>query len=559
MFSDRYALSREQANIHLPLVEPNLNPLLVQSKTLQDALAFVKNERVDTSNKLRTALKCKLWRLNNLYSISSKEGKHIPFIMNYAQWKVYLSSIGFGRVVILKSRQQGISTFWLISLIDDCIFNKNMTAGLISFGRSQTADLFDRMNYTWDSFNEEAKKLLGVKKVTRNRQKELSFNNHSKVLITNDFRGNTLQRLHISELGHIALKSPARADEIITGDLQTLHHNSKAIVETTAKGENKLSDIWNEGEAAYDEKNNVMLNPEAFRPIFLSFLEDPACSYQMRQQDTDESVEYFKDKPEATQEQKNFWIAKYSSMGELVFREYPATPQEAFLQNTEGTVYSRMYINNVKRIRFDLPFLPEIDGGPYNPAEPIYVSFDLGINDPTFMVWFQAYKHRLTFLYEKHLTDDEAGMDNISRLLHKVMAEQIKPSNPHAEYKTLFLPHDVRQRTAQIEVSSRLDTLISLGWSNYTVTKPINDETYANVKSCLRYTTIDLKACPQLDKAFRNLIRKRDNIRDVYLEKVQHDDYSHPMDAVGYGVDETYKDVLSLHDDYEDVPSDLII
>ncbi len=55
-------------------------------------------------------LPSKLWRMNNLYSIIDKIGDPIACKMNYAQCRVHAKSLEHPRLIILKSRQQGIST-----------------------------------------------------------------------------------------------------------------------------------------------------------------------------------------------------------------------------------------------------------------------------------------------------------------------------------------------------------------------------------------------------------------------------------------------------------------
>ncbi|MCI4435347.1 MAG: hypothetical protein JHC33_00870, partial [Ignisphaera sp.] len=57
----------------------------------------------------------KLWRLNNLYTITDKMGELVRFDMNPAQHKVFRASLLHPRILVLKSRQQGISTLWLVS------------------------------------------------------------------------------------------------------------------------------------------------------------------------------------------------------------------------------------------------------------------------------------------------------------------------------------------------------------------------------------------------------------------------------------------------------------
>ena len=507
-------------------------------------LRFVCEEKITNKQKLGVALKNKLWRLNNLYSISDRNAKYIPFVMTEAQWEVYLKSIGFKRTVILKSRQQGISTLWVISFLDDCIFNKNMKAGLVSYGIPQRQDMLDRVMYSWDYFPQEIKAMLGISRTTKNRSKEVSFSNYSKLLITSKFRGTTLQRLHISELGKMASTSPMQAEELMSGDMQTLHEQSKAVVESTAEGENLLTDIWHNGVAAFDEETGTIINPEAFRPIFLSWMNDPRCVSKYDLADTDISTKYFEDKPEATQEQKNFWIAQYSTTGENTYREYPATPEEAFRSKTEGRIYAKQYTDLVKTYNnVPHPFASMENDGILQTRAPIYVSFDLGIRDPTFITFFQAYKNNIRFLYEKQLQDTEASMDNIDQLLHDTMNNVIKPAAPYSPYKFLIVPHDIRQRLQGEEVKSRYDILSEKGWRNMVIAKKISTESLAQVQATLKYAHIDLKHCPLLDKAFRNYRAEFKTAINDYSDKPLHDKFSHPMDSVAYGISYMYKQI----------------
>ena len=51
-----------------------------------------------------------LWRLNHLYTIIDTRAQMCVFQMNEAQLKVYAQLLKHNRLLILKSRQQGIST-----------------------------------------------------------------------------------------------------------------------------------------------------------------------------------------------------------------------------------------------------------------------------------------------------------------------------------------------------------------------------------------------------------------------------------------------------------------
>ena len=51
-------------------------------------------------------LRSKLWRLNNLFTITDKDGQLVRFVMNWAQHVVYAATLRHTRIIVLKSRQQ---------------------------------------------------------------------------------------------------------------------------------------------------------------------------------------------------------------------------------------------------------------------------------------------------------------------------------------------------------------------------------------------------------------------------------------------------------------------
>ena len=49
-------------------------------------------------------------------------------------------------------------------------------------------------------------------------------------------RGETLSGLLVSEFGKICARWPAKADEVMSGSLQTLSANAQVVMESTAEG-----------------------------------------------------------------------------------------------------------------------------------------------------------------------------------------------------------------------------------------------------------------------------------------------------------------------------------
>ena len=92
----------------------------------------------------------KLWRLNNVYTIVDKNGHKVKFRMNLSQHKVYAKALKHPRLIILKSRQQGISTFWLVFFFDDTCTRSNFSIGLMAQGQDESFTLLTRVKLLWD-------------------------------------------------------------------------------------------------------------------------------------------------------------------------------------------------------------------------------------------------------------------------------------------------------------------------------------------------------------------------------------------------------------------------
>ena len=217
-------------------------------------------------------LSSKLWRMNNLYTIIDKDGEKIPFVMNYSQLKVYAAWRRHPRLIILKSRQQGISTLWLIDFFDNALFTSDLNIGLMAQGADEAATLLIRVKTAWDELAISIKEHFSLT-VTKDNTKEFALSNGSTIFIRTSFRSTTLQNLHISEFGKIANKNPERAKETNKGTLQAIQPGNTVVIESTAEGDNMFKDKW---DAAVNCAG--VFAPKDLQPVFLSWLDDPDCS-----------------------------------------------------------------------------------------------------------------------------------------------------------------------------------------------------------------------------------------------------------------------------------------
>lgn len=474
---------------------------------------------------VRNYLPSKLWRLNNLYKIVDKFGERRTFVMNRSQFIVHAASQIHSRLLVLKSRQQGISTFELIDSFDDAIFRSTLNNGLMAQGTDEASTLLERTKFLWDEMPEPVKDFL-KRKVLKDNSKEFTFNNKSTIFIRTSFRSATLQRLHISEYGKIANKYPDRARETKTGTLQTIAKGNRITIESTAEGHNDFKLMWDEAWKLF--KSGGQFAPKDFYPVFLSWLEDPDCNEEMDQEVLPEHEEYFdylekELKIQLTRTQKNFWIMQYRELAGDIYQEYPATPEEAFRASKDGTYWSKPYMVKVIRNGQKRPHL-------YDPNLPVYVTVDAGMHDYFVFVFFQVFEKSIRIIGEFFHNNEVLGY------YAKYLLEEIPKE---WQIETVYLPHDfgVRELGAEESGMTRQDQFALLGVTN---TEILPKYAKANgielVRTEMSNIYID-ESCEYLDKCFMGYSKKWDKKLLKWSDEDEKTEERHGADALRYMVE----------------------
>lgn len=476
-------------------------------------------------------LTSKIWRLNNIYSIIDKYANKIKFEMNLSQHKVYSESLRHPRLIILKSRQQGISTLWLISFFDDCIFNSNISSGLMAQGSDETELLLVKIKTLWDNLDEQIKNFLSIK-IIKNNTKEFSFNNGSSVFIRTSFRSTTLQRLHISEFGKIANNYPEKAQETKTGTLQSIAPGNIAIIESTAEGDNMYKNMWDKA-VSYAGA----LTYKDFKPIFLSWLDDPDCVLEQTQTLDAKNVKYFRNLEEElniviSEQQKNFWVAQYRELDNTIFQEYPASATEAFMKNREGTYYARHYLKNIRQTKREQKNL-------FDKNLDVQVAVDVGLNDFFVLLFFQYYNKQFRIINDYY----NSGKD---------VEHYCKIMDEYTDYNitNVILPHDAKTRNP-INLISVEKAFWKFGYDNTYVLKKTNNinQDIETVRQETKNIFVDVQA-QYIINCFLNYTKLWDERRQVWKNTPKHDDYSHGADAIRYmirGVRKIYPKPGKIH------------
>lgn len=168
------------------------------------------------------------------FLIVDKEMKSVPFILNPPQNEI-LKELG-GMDIILKARQEGISSLVAAMFAIDFITVENIRCVIISHEDKATQRLFDRVRYFLDSMKQTFPGELPYK-LDRSSTHEL-FNktkNSYYYIGTAGARafghGETINDLHVSELS----RWPEQ-EKMMIGLMQAVPKDGRIIIETTANG-----------------------------------------------------------------------------------------------------------------------------------------------------------------------------------------------------------------------------------------------------------------------------------------------------------------------------------
>ena len=181
---------------------------------------------------LKEKLSDQKWRLNNLYKVKDKRGNVVTFVMNKAQEKLF-DTMHF-KNIILKARQLGFTTFIDLYILDVCLFNDTINAGIIAHHMDDAKTIFEeKVRFPYDNLDP---RIRAERMATTDRANEIRFSNGSRIRVSTSFRSGTVQILHISEFGKIAAKYPDKAIEIISGAMEAVPLDGLLFVESTAEG-----------------------------------------------------------------------------------------------------------------------------------------------------------------------------------------------------------------------------------------------------------------------------------------------------------------------------------
>jgi hypothetical protein len=464
---------------------------------------------------LKTNLSDRKWRLNNLYFIKNKDGQKVLLRYNWAQASFYSAMWYFN--VILKARQLGFSTFICIYFLDSCLFNDNHRCGIIDSGIDDAKKKLKMIKFAYDNLPSE---FMGTiyPAMTTNAAELIEFENGSGISVGTSHRGDTLQKLLISEYGKVSAATPEKAREIKTGALNAVGIGQQIFVESTAEGKSgEFYELCKQAINLKDSGRNLSKLEPKFH--FYSWFDNP--DYKLSDDEVKNVVisketEAYLSNFGLTVNQKAWYAVKEKIMGDDMRREYPSTPSEAFEGSTEGSYY--------KKEMAEVRKSGQICFVPYDRTYQVHTYWDLGkTRDQSSIIFFQDIKGKKCFIDYEEKTN--ITWDSYATILKE----------RGYNYGTHWWPHDGNiSNVTQSEILTSKQMAQRAGISPIKVipvTKSVHEDVTNYCKPMLPQVWIDESKCALLITRLDNYKRKWDKINAMWMNEHHHDEASHGADA----------------------------
>jgi len=460
----------------------------------------------------RLLLSDRKWRLDNLYYITNKRGLKQIFKRNWAQAQLY-DDLHYCNIV-LKARQLGITTFITLLFLDTALFNSNVSCGIIADTEENAKYIFRKIKFAYDCLPDHLK---DIRAANIDSAKELTFSNNSLIRVGTSLRSATFQYLLISEFGKIASDDIKRANEILTGSLNTIAAGSYCFIESTARGrEGAFYDLCVEAQNMRDSDKS--LTPLDYKFHFMPWHKHPEYCLNQSTHIPEDLIKYFKELQEIhaikiTPAQMAWYAAKYKTQGDDMLREYPSTSEEAFQANIEGHYYTK-YITKALVER-------RIGNVPYDENLPVFVAMDLGFGDATAIWWYQLQGSEIR-LIDYYENSGEA-------LTHYIKVIKSKPYI----IERVFAPHDASS-TEFGSGLTRTQIARSLGIEFMVLPKLSVQEGIDACRNQLNRCWFDEVKCEKGIRALENYRKEWNDSLGTWRDHPRHDHFSNGADAFRY-------------------------
>lgn len=456
------------------------------------------------------------WRLANLYKIKDKYGHVVNFEPNWAQ-KLLLRPHYLN--IVLKARQLGITTFHAILFLDTCLFNDNINAAIIADSKDVSREVFvDKVKFAYDALPDWVR---DITKAYRDNVNELRFSNGSVFRVGTSLRGGTLQLLHITEFAKTCVENPKKADEIMSGALNTLQSGQFACIESTARGKDghffsmcqNAIKMRREGKSLSPLDWKIWFFPWYMHPDY--YLNDAGIIIPT------DAKNYFVELEknhgiQLTDAQQAWYVKKLETQGDDMKREFPSTEEEAFESANEG-FYFQKFLSKARHEK-------RICHIPPDTHVKKFAAWDIGWSDSTAIWVFQVVGKEVHFL--DYYENSGEALDHYVSWINKRKYEITKH----------FLPHDSAGKSAATG-KAYVDYAREIGLKCEVLkiehNKLVDIEMVRHIFPRLWF---DGEKCEKGIKCIENYRKDWNDKLECYRERPLHNWASHGTDAFIYAV-----------------------
>jgi hypothetical protein len=299
----------------------------------------------------RENFKDPIWRISNLYFIVDKNGVYRKFVPNKAQLFALKVKLLYKRLIIVKSRQLGISTVFAIYALDRMWSEMSFSGVFIAHQRQEASNLFkNKILAVWNSCkmqsiyeiknanDGELRIGFGIDKKTGQSFAPLT---ESYIRVVTSGRSGTYRFAHISEMAAMEEAEPASVKEMISGTIPATAINSEVVIESTARApDDTFSEMFNE---AWEREHTHQREPvlAEYKALFLNWQYDteeieqitPAMIVPLNQMSNRQFFEARQLKYNLTPQELTYYYSKYISLNKSEYElktQYPLIPEDCF-------------------------------------------------------------------------------------------------------------------------------------------------------------------------------------------------------------------------------------
>lgn len=245
------------------------------------------------------------------------------------------------RIIVLKARQEGVSTYTQAKIICRTVKNKNRNALVVAHRDDSTSAIFEKAKYMYHNLPDHIKPLqkasnareLIFDKPPHHKGKQEGLNSKIKVQTAGSDsigRSDTHYYVHLSEFAFYS----GEPKKTLAGILQSVPNipGTIVIIESTANGMNDFKELWDAAEAGEND----------FVPMFFAWHDYPEYQIPVTEEERTEIMSNLNDYEKnivklyslsAEQIKWYRWKLKNDCGGDtdLMKQENPSYPKEAFL------------------------------------------------------------------------------------------------------------------------------------------------------------------------------------------------------------------------------------